>query len=169
VAPLIRSSGVTLKAFGVIVSTLGDWLIQLAIERTTSASHVDWLLEAVTFKEHSTMMRLAKNKCSPKKTQVCGASFLLFGVGELLVIAFHGFADSVFGFFDPIDLVDPGGLAVLKFFIHLEEMHDFVEDVLGKIFDVFEGVIKGVMRADRDDLLIGRTRVVHLKDSNRIA
>ena len=62
-----------------------------------------------------------------------------------------------------------GGLFVFERLIYLEEVHHFLENVLGQLVDVVIGVVGGILEGDGDDLLVEGAAVDHLDDPDGIA
>ena len=95
------------------------------------------------------------------------ATFFL--LGESFVIAFAAFGDGFLGFLDPEETLDHRVLAVFELLVMLKEMGDFLEDVRGDVVHRGEIVVKGIVLADRDDLLVGLAAIDHLEDADGVA
>ena len=62
-----------------------------------------------------------------------------------------------------------GRLFMFQSLIYFEEVHHFVEHVVGQFVDVVIIVIRGVFERNGDDFFVQRTAVYHLDDADRIA
>lgn len=92
---------------------------------------------------------------------------VLFLFRKFTVVIFNGGFDNFQRILTARNLINGGGF-ILKIFINLKEVAHLVKNMSWKLAYRFIGVIRGVIKGDRNDFFIGSAVIYHFNYTDRI-